>query len=160
MDVAGNSNLRNTATAFTGTGPLVIAATGNVQFSTSGTYTGGTIVNAANNMYYTAGGIFGSGAITFTGGTLAPNVAATATFSNTLNLNGAVTFAGGQNTVITGPINLVGNAFVTATNNASTSPASFPVRTHPDVWSPAHRLPQQRQHLHRRHDPRRWHAGC
>ncbi len=126
--VNGTNNVQM-GVALAGTGSLVIAGSGAVDMhnvaGAPSTYTGGTFINSATNVFLssTAVGVFGTGAITLTGGTINSNAAAS-TISNAINLNGVVGFsnnAGGDLTVFTGAVTLTNNTFLTVNGTAATN---------------------------------------
>jgi fibronectin-binding autotransporter adhesin len=100
-----NSSAQTNLTGpLTGSGSLVLAGNNTLSLGTAvNSYTGGTWINSGTIINGNSGN-FGTGAITFSNGTL-QTTTANQTFSNALNLSGLLN-ATTQPIVFTGPVNL------------------------------------------------------
>ncbi|RYD84089.1 MAG: PEP-CTERM sorting domain-containing protein, partial [Verrucomicrobiaceae bacterium] len=105
-----------------GTGSITKSGTGTLTLAAANTYSGGTTL-AAGRLNVNTATALGSGAITFTGGTLdnTSGAALTLTSNNAQNWNGDFIFLGTQNLNLgTGAVALNGNRSVTVSGSTLT----------------------------------------
>ena len=125
LNVYGYSNAATSAMTFNGT----ISGTGNIRdqgatygvFNGNNTYSGGTLISSSS---YFAGTdtAFGTGTISFTGGTLSGVGTTPRTIANPLFFNAAfLNFGGTAPLTFTGGVTLNGNSTITSNNTALTT---------------------------------------